>query len=486
MDKIYRNITKFLDSRKFLWLIIAFFVLNALWIACSFRYPMIYDEIFHLPLIKQYATQLSPYLTEPPKQFPFHIFGFHYLMSWPYRVIAMLTNNFMIQVIFLRIINIAVFATGLVVFARLFRKISIRQSYINIGLLLFILLPITPFIAAHINYDNMLFLLTAIYMLTAVNIIQEKRVNWRKYVVLISLGLIASLVKFQFLPIFAISVLYLVVIVWRRYGKSFLPAFWLSLRKTGKFQIAAVSLFLAISLGLFSAEYVRSIIIYGTPTPKCTQVHNLDSCLKSGVIRRNITAYKTRGERAVKPLGDFTHIWVQNMTKVTLWTGGNTFPDDIATTRKGLPIVQSLFFFGSIAGLAVLLYAWRSLKKEASWYFLTTMVMALFLSVYLLNMQDYYRLHAAFANQPRYFLSLIPVLMVMIVAATAFALRKYRWIKLFISLSILLTLTQGGGAVIHILRSEDNWYWQNPKVFKANHMAKKMLRPIVKESPIFR
>ena len=50
--------SKILDSRALLVTVIAVFVLQAAWIAVSFRFPMAYDEAYHLPIIQIFSTQL--------------------------------------------------------------------------------------------------------------------------------------------------------------------------------------------------------------------------------------------------------------------------------------------------------------------------------------------------------------------------------------------------------------------------------------------
>jgi len=475
-----------LSSKWFLLGVVILFVLQALWIAFSFRYPMLYDESFHFGVIKIFGQQFSPLITNQP---PAHDFYgnlangdaslYHYMMSFPYRLISTIADSVAVQVVFLRTLNVLMAAVGLVLFARLFRKIGIKQAYINVSLLVFVLLPIVPFVAAMINYDNLLFPLTAAYLLLCLRLIQNPKVLWYEYANLIAVGCFTSLVKNTFLPVFAASVIYLAIIIIRRHGKKFLFLLLVSLKKAKRPWLAAVAVALVIIIGLFSTLYIQNLLRYGTPKPDCVRTLSRERCLANGIARRNLQHHANRDQRPLTEFSDFTQSWLEGMRATTLLTGTNT--DTGVTWRaQGLPVMHNLVFFLPFLGIGVLLYAWRSLRKNVGWHFLLTMVVVSFTSVYVYNTQIYYDLHAAFAVQARYLLNLLPVLLVMIVVACNYTLRR-PWLKLACLVVVLLLFTQGGGVVNHILQSQDDWYWQNEKVIQANHMAKKILAPLVQE-----
>ncbi|MGZ6005513.1 MAG: hypothetical protein ACXWLH_05205, partial [Candidatus Saccharimonadales bacterium] len=105
---------RFLGSNVFSWIVIGLFAAQATWIAFSALFPMPFDEYYHFGIIKIYAHQLNPIITTQPQEA--NIYGditrmssylFHYLMSFPYRLIAEFASSVTIQVIFLRLINVA-------------------------------------------------------------------------------------------------------------------------------------------------------------------------------------------------------------------------------------------------------------------------------------------------------------------------------------------------------------------------------------------
>jgi hypothetical protein len=487
MEKAHKKITSFLGSKLFFWLVVGLFIFQALWIAFSFRYPMMYDEGFHFSIIKIYSHQLSPIIVDQPVRYDAlrdltHEGSklFHYLMSFPLRLSGIFTNNEAAQVIFLRVLNVLMAAAGLVIFRKIFRNLGIRLIYTNIAILLFILIPIVPFVAATINYDNLLLPLTAFYLLICVRILRNyKQARWYEYANLVTLGCAASLVKYTFLPVFAASVLYLAIFLWKKTRKTFFAAIKASFIRTAKLQVAIVISGLIIAVSLFSIVYVQNVVRYGTPNPSCTQTMPKERCLSSAIERRNTQARTTRDQRKAVAPPRYVEAWLNTMATVSTVTATTTTKGNVAV-RGELPVIYNFLFFGAFLAGAVLLYAWRSLRKNAGWYFGATMTAVLFLSVFYVNFKGYYTVHIAYANQPRYLLSLLPFALVMVVIAASFVLRNHVRTKLLSLAVALVLLVQGGGAVTHILLSQDNWYWQDNRVIRANHAAKKVLAPLIK------
>src|SRR5487761_1343900 len=114
-----------LNSRRFFWAILVFFVLEAAWVALSAAYPQAFDESFHFGIIKVYSHYWLPFLnSQPPNADAFGAvfrdpsYLYHYAMSFPYRLITLFVHGQTTQVIIMRFINIALAATGLVIFRR--------------------------------------------------------------------------------------------------------------------------------------------------------------------------------------------------------------------------------------------------------------------------------------------------------------------------------------------------------------------------------
>lgn len=477
-----------LSSRGFLIFVIALFILQALWIAMSYRYPMIYDEAFHINVINLYSNQISPVITNQPTFYD--MYGslshgvatlYHYLLSFPYRLISVITDNLAIHVVAMRVINITMAATGIYLFAELFKRVKFKQLYINVALLIFTLIPITTFVAATTNYDNMLFPLTVLFFILGVDIIQSKRVNTNNYIWLILLGCIASLVKFTFLPVFAVSVLFLSVYLYRMYSKNILKKIIESFKRNSKGRMYVFAALAIVIVGWFSSIYLYNIVAYKSLAPACEQVMSIDRCKEYSIGVRNNSAFATRDTRPLVAVPDYISLWLLQMASWSGMTGAHV-PGQPAVTTDPMPIYYTTLTFGWIFGIAFLLYAWRSLDKNVGWYFLLSITVSMIGIVFIQNYHTYVQLHIPYAIQPRYILHFMPILIIMLAVATNYVMKSFNtWNKLAILIIYLLLFLQGGGIVPAILKSNDSWYWNNNIVRKMNHGAKKILFPLVKE-----
>ena len=182
MPKALKRVANFLASKKFYRLILIVFVIEAAWIAVSAAYPQAFDENFHFGLIKVYSHYwLSFFTNQPPHANAYGAVArdpsylYHYLMSFPYRLIKLFFKEQLGQIIILRFINVAMFTGGIVLFRKLLLRVGSSQALTNLILMLFILIPIVPQLAAQINYDNMMIPLTAALLLYSFKLLDQIR-----------------------------------------------------------------------------------------------------------------------------------------------------------------------------------------------------------------------------------------------------------------------------------------------------------------------
>lgn len=483
-----RNIAQSKSTSQYFFVaIIILFVIQAVWIAFSFRYPMIYDESFHVDATRFYSEHISPYISTQPKYYD--TYGslshggatlYHYVMSFPYRLVSLFTNDFAVYIVTLRIINVAMFAFGIYLFNVLFRRMNVRQRYVNIGLLIFTLIPLTTFTAATTNYDNMMFPLGVLYVILCLEIIKSKRINTNYLMWLVILGCVTSLVKFTFLPIFAISFIFLSIYLYRKHGSKLKSKIVQSFQTNSKRQMFTISIVAFIAIGWFSSIYLYNIVAYRSLTPACEQVLNQNRCKNNSIGLRDNTALATRNTRELTGPSGFSTLWFAQMVSWSAITGGH--PDGgPVVIPKPLPIIYETIFFASVIGITFLLYAWKTLFSDISWYLLVTIALFLVLIVFLQNYYTYIHLHAPYAIQPRYLLFAMPILIVMCVMAAANALANVRRVYKYTLLIVFFALmTQGGGVTTHLLISDDSWYWKSATLRSVNHNVRNLVRHLVK------
>jgi len=487
MQTVAEKIKKVIGSKYLFWCIIILFILQAAWIAFSYRYPMLYDEAFHVNAIKLFSQQISPIITNQPTFYD--MYGslahggatlFHYFLSFPYKVTSMITENFSFQIIILRLINILLVAIGLHLFNKLFKRIGISHIYINIGMLLFTLLPIVPFVSATINYDNLLFALTALFFVITAGILIEKKLNWQQLSLFIIVGCAASLVKYTFLPVFALSVVYLIVVFLSHRKKQMFSELFSSVKTTGKLKTSLILIALVLSLGMFSSIYLYNIIAFKAIQPDCEQILGMERCKNYAMVARNDSAEDTKNTRPIEQLPGYIADWTAQMANWTNMTGARPTDGGVVVAQP-LTIVYTTVFIGGFMGLGVIIYSWRSMKKNPAWYFLVFISCGLTFVVFIQNYLTYVQLHMPYAIQPRYLLTIVPIAIVMSVAAAGHILKGKRILKCAILVITLILFSQGGGVITHIVRSDNTWYWENSTIYSANDIVRNILKPLVIE-----
>ena len=496
---IYEKISELIKSNLFFKLSLIIYFINSAWIAVSALYPMAFDEQYHLGIIRLYSDKLTPFWSANPNgeavygavaRDPSYIY--HYLLSFPYRIIELLFRSEMLQVLVLRFINILIFGFGIWIFRKVLLNSKVSKIITNSVLLVFILTPLTTLLAAQINYDNLLFLILALLLLKTQNFTQQvkatKQFNPRDFITIAIMCIFGSLVKYAFLPIALAVVVYLFFYLTKylNYKKSIPEIFIKPFMKYQLVTKVVLVLGFLVMFGLFSERYVINTIKYKTPTPECNQVLSVDECLAYGPWRRNYYTHKAKVENKLEKI--YSNSFPRYL--VTLWISQSTyqlfFTIDGAThdfkvgeayriNRNGSII---LFSVGSLLFLA---QYHRVRKKYIFGMFYLVMFLYL-LALIAQNYLDFVNLGYPFAIQGRYLVPILPILYTLFGVSFNMLLKKYDKVKIsLISGLFLIMITQGGGAGTFILRSSDAWYWQKTYPKKINHYARNVLKPLTIE-----
>ncbi len=469
----YDNIKKVLGSQLFFKLVLVFFVLQAGVIAIVSGFPLAFDEGYHLGVIKLHAETLSPFLSNLPAstgQFgalatdPSYLY--HYLMSFPYQFITAITQNTFVVVLFLRFINIALFVLGIVLFRKVLKFTGASSALINLVLLAFVALPLESFTAAQINYDNMIFPVTAAALLFCLQFTEklrtEKQFDVTKLSLTLAVCLLGTQVKYVFMPIFAAIVIFLTYSISRWAYKDHRKALanirnnTLALSHRSKFLILAL---LIVSTGLFAYRFGYNVTKYQALVPDCSKVLSVESCMQQGTWARNYE------------LGQ-THVastsWAQQKAFVRAWTGitGGQLLSILDGNKGGTTVqpVNQLLVGASIivmGGFVLLALQWRKINRLDHATGLIVLVSGAYLVALISkNYSEYMQYGMPIAIQGRYLLPVLLLLMVLLAQVYSAALKSRPAAKIAILAFVVMIGVQGGGIVTYALRTnDDSWRW---------------------------
>jgi hypothetical protein len=494
---ITQKITAFFGSNTFLYLVLGFFLLNALWIVFSGVYPMAFDEDFHFGIIKIYASHWSPFLaSQPPNANAFGAvvrdpsYLYQYLMSFPYRLLTHLTSNQAAQVIILRLMNVAMFTGALLLFRRLLLRVHVSRAMTHVALAVYVLIPIVPFLAAHINYDNLLLLvLPGVFLLflTCVEKLKQGTLDLKRFLLLGSLCLLASLIKYAFLPIFAaicIYIVYLAIHELHTRGKAPVAAMvragW---QAASKKTVAGLVILLVVSAGLFVQRYGINMLRYHNPIPACDAVLDENACMAYGPWGRDYAYAQSKADPDDSLLFVFTPQWVKGLWFRSFFAVNG--PASGYDTRLPLPIPEWAMVAVAVPALGCAIWYWRRIRRSSP--MLDVFLLAIVVYIVALWLDDYSMY--LYTGQPvavngRYLLPILLLMAAILGPAVSVALRKVPKAKpVLVSLFLLVVFLEGGGALTYIVRSDATWNWQNRVVIDANNALRTIAKPFVIEGP---
>ena len=476
--------------------ILLLFIVQSAWLALSAIYPLPFDEFAHVGAIQLYAEQWSPFMAQQPLDSG--IIGditrepsvlYRWLMSYPYRVLetASLSQDHIIVV--LRLLNVAMVTGGIILFRKLLIEWGLSKRLVHVVLLAFAVTPIVPFLAAHVNYDNMMFLLAPLVFLYASRIIKGNKEFIPNVALFVLTGAAATLVKQTFLPLMVIVTVYVVAAVWRRtHGRTMaiLEKSWRQTPKNLAFLLVLTGL---IALGAIAVErYGGNVITYGTFRPDCEQVQPVEFCENFGPwYRNNVINAENRPEQP--PYGNplsFSQYWATRMMRGYFALFAHT-PTQVVSEREPygpivvkplLPLPISVAYSVAVVGA---FFVWRQRKRIWNNPYLrfalcTTVFYVLVL--WLFNYNSYLKMWKAEAIQARYTYPVLIVMYALIAQSVSWSIISKR-VKVALVLSLVLLYVWSGGIVGWLIRADDTWRWQSNRVQHINQNIQRTLKHIV-------
>ena len=462
METNIRKVTNLLGSRWIFGATVLLFMIETFWLAITSRFPMAFDEAYHLGLIQFFSHRWSPIVTtQPPDSYKYGaiVHGtsllYHYLMSFPYRLMELFTSNPTTQVIGLRFIDIALMVVNLFILKRLLRLFRISDALVNVVVLIFAFTPLVTVLSAQISYDNLLIPLTTLSIYETILLIREldqRSFNSRRFLYLFCLCLLAGLVKFAFLPIFVaitIVVAWKLIAYWRADRVQLLSQATRSFNQSGTFIKTALLLSTALSVFLFAWFYGVDIVRYHNPVPQCNQLLGKQDCLKYYPWSNNYHVQQyIRAHPAASlhlSIGQFTVVdWMFYMSEQLY---GVIFP------IKGLYYISAplyslvlLYFAGSLVCTA---YRFKKVLRKHS-EFITLLLICVIYLLFLWgrNYWDYRQLGLPTAISSRYLVPILAYLYVTLGLGISYTLGHGRLVgftKVMLAIIIIIAFVSFGG-----------------------------------------
>ena len=490
-QRIISSINKLVSSDKFFVGIITLFIIQAGWIALSSNYPMAFDEDFHLGLINLYSQHLVPFWSSHPAtgnaygaltRDPSYLY--HYGFGFLYLIIKELVHNLTAQILILRFINVALFASGLYLFRKLLLQTRASKAIVHYTLLIFVLIPVVPLLGAQINYDNLIFPLTALTLLLTISFVRsmkESSMNVARGLMLLVVCMIASLVKYAFLPVFVAVVIYCLFKLKSNYSsvKNVSNSFkkgWRSAKTIHKWTLLVV---LIIFSALMVERYAVNVAKYHKPVPDCAQVLSYDNCKYYGPWIRDYNFSKDKIPGVdTSPIAYSTR-WGYGMWLRNFFSVGGKISDYQSRGPLFMPSIAGAIFI--VSGFIALCFYYRRIKNIYDKSVIQLFVLTIALSVIILWFTQYQlftQTYQPVAINGRYLYPILPMLMLLIVMAYDQFLRKSVTIKYLFATALLICFMWGGGALTYVLRSENSWYWSNSPTTPVNQFIKRNIGPI--------
>lgn len=472
---LHDRLAHFFASRYFLYIFIGVFIIGCSSIAITSAYPMAFDEEWHMGLIELYSRYLLPYGI--PKAPELAMLGsatadpsylFHYLLSFPYRLLVTLGVSFDVIVVVFRLLNLACLVAALFVYRKVLRLFGLSAAKTHIVLALFTLIPVVVLLGAQVNYDNVLVLITALSVLyttkISIALSQKTPVSAKDVWLLIITLLIGSATKYAFLPIILAIGIWLIALLIIHRKQRIVRSLLQGTRKLPRLTLAFLAVGFALAV-FFNLRYVANQVHYGSPIPSCDTVFDAVSCNAYGPWARDRMLAETRSTE-FQPVSYPYYLaseWIQGMTTRLFFAVSG--PGNDYQTKEPLPYPIVIFsVVVALSSVAALVFGRKILKQYPVY-----IVVILMTLIYLFSLS--YKVYGTYAatGEPvaingRYLIPLIPLLGALLV--TGLSSLYDRWKNLrpgciyAAAITLVALVLTGGGSATYFILSESSWFWQ--------------------------
>lgn len=488
-------ITTVLARQWFFYVVLGFFVFQALWFVFSAQYPMAFDEEFHFGIAQIYTQHWLPHIAEHPEGA--NVFGavardvsffFHYLMSFPLRFVELFTASEAVQVIVLRTLNVGMFALSLVLFRKVLLRAGTSPALTHTAMAIFVLIPIVPQLAAHINYDNLLMVLLAWAILAVMNLTESfkaRRVDVQALILLVILSAFMVITKYAALPLVLAMVLFAAAMgLWKFRGhfKKLWPALASGYRKINTLAKVALLVALVAGLGMFAERYGGNMVMYQEPIAACDSVLTVEQCREYGPWGRNYNYRQNANPDFQASPVTYMGEWLSGMHHRLFFAINGVH--DRYTNYLQLPVPSKTAVVIAVAGGVATLIWFRETFRRRPYFTLFLLLIVVYVGILWYRLYSGYSITGvAAAVNGRYLLPILLPMAAIMGTALAIGLRKLRLasLKPYLATAAIVLFLHGGGVFTFILRSDEAWYWDNRAVHEVNNTARSLLSPVTIE-----
>lgn len=437
--QVLQKIKQFVKSKKFLYVLLGVFLLQATFFAVDMDFGVPSDEAYHVGIIQVYvdrpiaagpviAQQVDHFELGDIQRFPTYLF--HYSLSFVMRATQVFTDSFKAQIVVLRLLNVGFGLLALLVLVRLFRRLGQSQLVVNLVVAWLAVTGMWVWVFSGINYDCLAILLYLITLDQLVALIQKPSV--RPVLYSAAAGMALLLTKATYQPIIMISfvgafiwllksagwsaVLGKLITSWRRDWRS----------KTGRWVLVAMVTLSILLGGMVLERYGQNYVRYGKATPICDQIHTVEQCKQYAIYDRNsgqkreFETYKRNGGKLFFTPWGFTARWAKMMYERTYFFWGHRaiFASQLSFWVGGLVVISSL-----VLCITAMLLGFRFQPLETGVLALSAIYIAL---VFGYNLSVYLNEGYPFAFQGRYLLPALPMVYLVVVQCGLYVVQRAR------------------------------------------------------------
>lgn len=494
-QKVPNFVNQSLSSSKFFIFSIVFFSLHTLWLALS-AHSLPYDEYFHLGFIEFYSHQLSPFIAQQPAsvsylgditRFPSYLY--EYLMSFPYRVFAFFTQDQYIITVLMRSLNIILVIFGLILWRKLLLKIGLSKRLAHLVLFVFMLLPMVVLVAAENNYDNLIFVITPIFLGFALDLLKGS-FTIKNIVGFVCLGLINCLVKNQFVVIFAPTTILVVAVILRRYSfKTLMQKLHKSVKSSSCATLILLTLVSVLSAGLFIERIGVNLVRYHSINIDCARVQPFEVCYQNSPWQRNYNTIKDRPTTSSTNLYgnpvSYTQHWITVMMRGFNANFANVpqlaKPWDPYGTYRFKPLLPLLMVASYSVLVATIVCIIVGSKKwwPVRWVRVSLILTLGYMAIlWYFNYSSYLQTGQAYAIQPRYLYLLLILLLASCAKIIQLTINNAR-LASWLAVIVIVIYIYCGGAIGWFLYARSTWYWPNETIINTNQNIQLALQKII-------